>query len=326
MVVRSARRPARAFTLIELLVVIAIIAVLIALLLPAVQAAREAARRIPCTNNLKQLALAAQNYHDGNGAFPAGSYYYPTGSAPSQAAENFSSFVRLLPFFEQQAVYNATNFQLYYKSVENITLTGLGLNMLMCPSDPWQPVPLTPASPGFMESVPATGTWQQYFTSYAGVEGTFVARMIARPGNSYMNPDQRINCNGMIFGDGTVGIAQVTDGTSNTFIYGEKAHTKVAKYPETARRPTTTYHMWTSGFYTDTQLACYYPPNAEKSSATIGDMGIYYANQASSYHSGGCNFAFADGSVRFIKDTINVQTWWAIGTRNGGEVVSADAY
>src|SRR3954463_10096463 len=120
----------------------------------------------------------------------------------------------------------------------------------MCPSDPWQPTILTPAAPGFMLAVPATGTWQQYFTSYAGVEGTFVSRMMAIPGSSYMNPtDERINCNGIIFGDGSVGIAQITDGTSNPFIYGEKAHTKVAFYPATAAKPTTQYHMWTSGFY-----------------------------------------------------------------------------
>src|SRR5437899_4709458 len=98
------------FTLIELLVVIAIIAVLIALLLPAVQAAREAARRAQCVNNLKQLALAAQNYVDGNGCLPGGSYtWQPVGTNGNQGVENFSVFVRILPFMEQSATYNAVN-------------------------------------------------------------------------------------------------------------------------------------------------------------------------------------------------------------------------
>src|SRR5881227_396026 len=111
------RNRRRGFTLIELLVVIAIIAVLIALLLPAVQAAREAARRIQCTNNLKQLGLAAQNYHDINNAFPSGSY---TTLAGGKGNENFSCFVRMLPFMEQTPTYNSVNFMLNYEYVDNI--------------------------------------------------------------------------------------------------------------------------------------------------------------------------------------------------------------
>ena len=361
MSLRMVRSPRRGFTLIELLVVIAIIAVLIALLLPAVQAAREAARRTQCVNNLKQLGLAAQNYHDVNGSFPAGSYSWtkPPGAVPSSSntSENFSSFVRMLPFFEQQAIYNATNFSLNYSAVDNITLTNLQLNVLLCPSDAWVPTPLTPTSKGFMDAVPATGTWQQYFTSYAGCEGTFVQRYLNVP--TYAG--EQASCNGLIFGDGTVSIAQVLDGTSNTFIYGEKAHTKISSYPATAVKLPTQYHMWTSGFYSDTTLAAYFPPNAESSSSNIGPMDVYYANTASSRHPGGVNFAFADGSVRFIKNTvsswamvpgssgINGKTWlpagvayskfiWTVNpgaqigvyqqlaTRAGGEVISSDAF
>ena len=138
----------RGFTLIELLVVIAIIAVLIALLLPAVQAAREAARRAQCVNNLKQLGLAIQNYHDVNGSLPpTGMRFVFAASATSQAnLQNFSLKVRILPFIEQQPLYNATNFNLGMSSSltpsapedtagANTTLFVVNLSAFDCPSD-----------------------------------------------------------------------------------------------------------------------------------------------------------------------------------------------
>ena len=131
----SCRRPRRGFTLIELLVVIAIIGVLIALLLPAVQAAREAARRVQCTNNLKQLALAAQSYHDANGCFPGNSYTGQFFNPPNKYYENFSAFVRMLPYFEQAPMYNATNFNLTSGNWENATICGVQVASLLCPSD-----------------------------------------------------------------------------------------------------------------------------------------------------------------------------------------------
>jgi prepilin-type N-terminal cleavage/methylation domain-containing protein len=138
MITKSTIRRKTGFTLIELLVVIAIIAVLIALLLPAVQAAREAARRAQCTNNLKQIALAANNYESSNGAFPGGSYSGLNGFNPphwSTYPENFSVFVRMLPFFEQAPMYNAVNFNLDSSDIANVTICGVQINSLICPSD-----------------------------------------------------------------------------------------------------------------------------------------------------------------------------------------------
>src|SRR5271155_1701898 len=125
----------RGFTLIELLVVIAIIAVLIALLLPAVQAAREAARRAQCTNNLKQIALAANNYESSSGCFPGGSYSGTLFNPPhwSTYPENFSVFVRMLPFFEQAPMFNATNFSLNAGAPDNLTIGGVLVSSLVCP-------------------------------------------------------------------------------------------------------------------------------------------------------------------------------------------------
>jgi|GEM_PF-2558040 len=150
-------RRSRGFTLIELLVVIAIIAVLISLLLPAVQSAREAARRAQCTNNLKQLALGVANYESANGCLPSTSFSgIPLGTSNyPNLYGNFSVFVFLTPFIEQQQIYNATNFNMTNYELDNITIAGVAINTLMCPSDPWQPTVISKNTPNanFVENV-----------------------------------------------------------------------------------------------------------------------------------------------------------------------------
>ncbi len=367
------RRVRGGFTLIELLVVIAIIAVLIALLLPAVQSAREAARRAQCVNNLKQLGLAAQNYHDVNGVFPGGSYtnfnggtYYSSAVEPVKFAENHSVFVRMLPFMEQSPIYNAVNFNVNSGNAENVTISGVQLNILVCPSDGNNsPVAILPQVSGqvpgwsFNAVFPLPpGNWMQQFTSYAGNAGTFDAGYNTSYGSAEFN-----QYNGVIYNDSSVKIAAITDGTSNTFCFAEHSHLQMYSYDPAYA---VSDNSWNSGRWYDTLFATFYPPNPQMSlSNTAGPFGntnhdYYFPTAASSQHPGGANFGFCDGSVRFIKSsiqswtfaggasgpggltlplgvsyanyvyTINAGTqlgvYQALSTRSFGEVISADAY
>jgi prepilin-type N-terminal cleavage/methylation domain-containing protein/prepilin-type processing-associated H-X9-DG protein len=348
------RRPGRSrsqsigFTLIELLVVIAIIAVLIALLLPAVQSAREAARRAQCTNNLKQLALAAANYESSNTTYPPGTY-----TAIRQngliTRDGLSVLVRIMPYVEGNASFNAGNFDWSFTSWANVTVAGIGNSVLWCPSDyaipDSQPLDATYAMPG--------SNWRQHFTSYAGIMGVW-GLAIRTTNPTYA---QRVaNENGVIFPHSNTPIAAVTDGTSNTLMFGEKVHSRMlttAPY----------YHWWQSGYYTDTLMEAFFPPNGQVKYRTLYDPATSsvdteetWAMISGSLHPGGANFAYCDGSVRFIKDTIQSQpidntgnapgvayncdgnrtyclqagvqfgVFQKLATRNFGEVISSDQY
>ncbi len=312
------RRRRSGFTLIELLVVIAIIAVLIALLLPAVQAAREAARRTQCVNNLKQLGLSVANYESANGCFPGNSYSAtgvannPPSGLGTSYPENFSCFVRMLPYFEQQAMYNATNFNLTSGDNANITINGLQIRSLVCPSDPQSdPYPMpavrsqagTAGSPGWsfnnIYPLPA-GNWRQAFTSYAANAGTFAF------GYSKLSDTALLSYyNGTIYGDSAVSIAAITDGMSNTIAFGEHSRGVLFK---TDPAYAISDGSWNSGRYYDTLFSTLYPLNlGNGNNANIKNSAYYDPECASSYHPGGANFAFCDGSVKFLKNTI--QSW-----------------
>jgi prepilin-type N-terminal cleavage/methylation domain-containing protein/prepilin-type processing-associated H-X9-DG protein len=294
------------FTLIELLVVIAIIAVLIALLLPAVQSAREAARRSQCTNNLKQLGLAVANYESAYGIYPATSY---SGLQSWQYQfPNFSVFVFLTQFMEQQALYNATNFNLSNYEPDNITIAGVRINSLQCPSDPWQPTVISTSTPNasFVEHVkalPAGVTWLQQFTSYGSNQGTF-------PGTwqQSFGPAEFAQYNGVIYNDSAVRIASVTDGTSNTFLLGERAQTLFARNDPAFQNSD---GSWNSDHWFDTMVTTYFPPNVSTTGPGIPLIGGIVASDSSSFHPGGVNYCFCDGSVRFIKNSINS---WSFST------------
>jgi prepilin-type N-terminal cleavage/methylation domain-containing protein/prepilin-type processing-associated H-X9-DG protein len=346
------------FTLIELLVVIAIIAVLIALLLPAVQAAREAARRAQCTNNLKQLGLAVANYESTYGSFPSDSYsglqnwqyQYP----------NFSTFVFLSQFMEQGAVYNATNFNLSNYEPDNITIAGISIASLHCPSDPWNPTVISKSTPNssFVEHVaalPAGNTWMQQFTSYGGNQGTF-------PGTWQQSYGQGefVQYNGVIYNDSAIKIAGITDGTSNTFLFGERAQVLFARNDPQYQNSD---GSWNSHHWFDTMVTTYFPPNVSTTGPSIPVIGGIVASDSESLHPGGVNWGLCDGSVRFVKNSINswafssntvyfssstssapagvaytnfiftvtqnvtqFGVYQALSTRNNGEILSSDQY
>jgi prepilin-type N-terminal cleavage/methylation domain-containing protein/prepilin-type processing-associated H-X9-DG protein len=321
-------RPPRGFTLIELLVVIAIIAVLIALSLPAVQAARAAARRIQCTNNLKQIALAGMNYESANGILPPGQMKLTT-KPPS----GITVFVTLLPFLEQQPLYNMWNFNYLFDNLYGSTAqSATVINALLCPAD------IIPSNP--IQNGSTSNEWYG-ITSYGGNAG------------SQSHPFSAVTSDGIFFYTGPaaptysqVRLAGITDGTSNTLFFGERSHYD-PNY-DTFATPGWTFFsqtmgMWgwwasSSGGYGLSDVAestfspinyvvpiSYGNPNVTQSTFTI-NYEYPRVNAFGSLHPGGANFAMVDGSVRFLKNTIAMPVYHALGTRAGGEVVSSDSY
>jgi len=334
---RGARR---GFTLIELLVVIAIIAVLIALLLPAVQAAREAARRAQCVNNLKQMGLAVANYESAMGVLPFGILYnspnWAVSGAPPGAA-NCSSNIRhgwmtyILQFLEQGNVYNLVNFTGATNSVRNVTVFNVKVKSFVCPSD--QPSQDTPSTyPGYAQS------------SYAGMGGYIeVFRYTYNPPTND-NICNRIEGNGIFVLNFCRSIASIEDGTSNTLLAGE-----TNRY---IQEPASIFNWYNSGgWWGDGVSAASSRPttiafsavalNAPVSAAAVeplidaaGPFSWYQQAGTLQYgqfgfrslHPGGVNFMMADGSVRFLKNSISMVTYRALSTHAGHEVVSADSY
>jgi len=343
-------RRLRGFTLIELLVVIAIIAVLIALLLPAVQAAREAARRAQCVNNMKQLGLACHNYNSTNNIFPANLYLHPAYTTNTYTWNNSSWLVFLLPYMEQSALYSSVNFNFawgpnnigggYAKIVgqQNSTVRVTVINALLCPSDNSASVDNNNADE--IGNNPAAGT------SYVGNLGDNCLACGAPAGVVTFCASQGYNCRGNQLGDpsgvsippspgtgsgifwredGGVSLADITDGTSNTFLIGEQL------------MRVTNWNSWVEANQSIGSTAVplnYVAPGVKiTSSGSIvvsngkSDLGAWYHWYSfRSNHPGGGNFAMCDGSVKFIKSTIAMNIYQALSTRNVGEVVSADAF
>ena len=337
----------RGFTLIELLVVIAIIGVLIGLLLPAVQAAREAARRAQCTNNLKQLALGAANYESSNGCMPQANFYGFNGGSQF----SLSHWVRMAPFIEQGAAYNAANFFVGYDHASNTTVAGITVATLYCPSDP------TAGSSAQVQDYPTSPPRPQGYSFYSGNAGPYNANGFQVVGGLGAMPGLAGRERGVIVDHGaTVTIASITDGTSGTMIFSENGHGSLAA-PNNAF-----YHYWNAGDIGVSLFEARFPPNAQRKYA--GLPSYWTIVNARSFHPAGVNVSFCDGSVRFIKDSIDSWTvappaanglpvgavtvsppptgpadfgfdigpggkmgvWQKLSTRDGGEVVSSSDF
>jgi prepilin-type N-terminal cleavage/methylation domain-containing protein/prepilin-type processing-associated H-X9-DG protein len=347
---RRSTNEGRGFTLIELLVVIAIIAVLVALLLPAVQSAREAARRTQCVNNLKQIGLALQNYYEALGSFPIGSATYDDNysaciSGSQTDARGHSLFTYILPYMEQVAAYNAVNFhfgaggdQQPFSHAGAVNWTGLIVRVAsyVCPSD----FPQTPYTNKAVD--PNNESYNPYSqSSYAGSVGTFdIFRWwYGCPHNPQVSHIE-------IEPDGAFGkmfafrLAQFTDGTSSTIFVGETARFK--------NDPDKVFNEWNralwfgstlAGVTRISGLATVVPrinanlmvpdappqnPFTWMNSPVFQEFGQFGFR---SQHPGGANFLFGDGSVHFLKESIDRRrVYYALGTRANGEVVGSDQY
>ncbi|APW61869.1 DUF1559 domain-containing protein [Paludisphaera borealis] len=347
----------RGFTLIELLVVIAIIAVLIALLLPAVQAAREAARRAQCINNLKQLGLGLHNYISTNEATP--SQNMPTLAA---GLDNwgFNWYTAMLPQVEQQALFNAANFSTDPWSADNTTAAYTQLALWMCPSESRTerlyysyaianyvanyggPGCISPYSGVIVPAVNLTTEVGPYLGPVGPIrmasitDGTsntaaFSERLIGMPGNVTIAPGSVDSKRG-VYVLTSSGAAQNTGAAgAMNFVTQCRAMSGAALpvngnvlgeyqfvgYPGHQGLSSYTHYL------PPNTASCKNPSNIEPAFLLVGPLS---AASATSNHPGGVNTAFSDGSVRFIKDSVSLQAWWALGSRNGGEVISSDAY
>jgi prepilin-type N-terminal cleavage/methylation domain-containing protein/prepilin-type processing-associated H-X9-DG protein len=316
-------RQRRAMTLVELLVVLAILGVLIGLLLPAVQKVRESASRIQCQNSLRQLALAAHNYHDSLGSLPIG--LVAVNASAGRFAGGTNLWVEMLPFLEQDNLNHRWDYRDYRNNLaggRDATAAQV-IKVLLCPSD-FLPDPVHQ----LQQTEPFTwlnGFWA--LSSYGGNGGTY----------SFNGADTPESKDGVFFTRSRVRLTEITDGTSTTFLFGERYHLD----PEYDRltlahdpnfSPLASWGFWASAHQAeaspgDVFLGAAVPINYRVPSASVDDSDWVVAEESrlcafGSGHGHGANFAFVDGSVRFVSESIPLPQLQALSTRARGEVVS----
>lgn len=338
----------RGFTLIELLVAVSIVGLLLALLLPAIQAAREAARRIQCTNHLAQLSLAVLNYAETLGALPPTAATGPSGSSMN----NFSMKARILPFMEESSLFNTLNMCFWQEAPENATNLTTLVSTFLCPSDANIPAGLYNGS--------GLEPRQIAYTSYPNNLGTILTNHAGRfDGPAYYMGAGEPTPLPMA---ATVTLATITDGTSSTALWsemvrgtnGSNVSDRVAVYQMSMVIPGKNQIVPLETLRAECDAATIRSTFEVKGRIWGTDLGAQgggyshimapnhkaclFAGQvipleynamcvgASSFHPGGVNVGFLDGSVRFILDSINPRTWCALATSAGGELVETDAY
>ncbi len=353
----SIRSNRSAFTLIELLVVIAIIAVLISLLLPAVQAAREAARRTQCVNNLKQMGLAIHNYHSAQNVIVTGRVWslgsYANGNGKCNGnvlsgCQDTPWFVLLLPYYEQSTLSNAFNYSLGSSGpllgqagqptlglFANSTVTSTKLAMFQCPSD--RDMPFTYPLP--YNTILSADTRGNYAVNWGNTQYDQGLQTTNFPAGTTLPMPFPLAS--------TVSFAWVTDGLSNTVFLGEilqGSNYDIRGDIWTSNAGAGSFNTrFTPNGYTDFYQAVnpglqppaiatsdtlpngYCIPEAGLPCQNVNPFAFSFAG-ARSHHPGGVNVLMGDGAVRFMKDSINGATWIALGSISGGEVISADSY
>jgi len=312
------RRNRLGFTLIELLVVIAIIAILIGLLLPAVQKVREAAARMKCSNNLKQLALGMHAHHDARGVLPYGAKTW-TGdpySGPGAWYDDFAWYGVMGPYIEQGNWFNMFNFSLSYSDAANDAARRVKIPLFACPSDA-----------GLQENEWTTTTW-------ARIRGNYVANW----GNTDygQNTKSGVTFGGAPFRPRTgLKLTDLTDGTSNTLLLSESTvlltvntgwHGPLGETTHSVGGQT--FNGWQTPNATGgDEIARLMPPagslNGRPTPVAASDT-LTQVFAARSKHTGGVNAALSDGSIRFFRDGILLANWRALSTATGGEVNAND--
>jgi len=321
---KNSSRANYGFTLIELLVVIAIIAVLVALLLPAVQQAREAARRSSCKNNLKQIGVALHNYHDTFNVLPPGYIargVSATDNAASETGPGFAWGTMLLPMLERPAVYDGLNFNLNATHVDNIDSARTILPTFLCPSDP--------APPTFTVN-DGTDDFELASANYVGVFGY---------GNITMTPGQPMG-KGVFYRNSNTNFRDVTDGTSNTMLVGERTYQHDFVEALAATPANSTWYAAIPGVVRSAGMADPMMTDAQ-GSLVLGHVGqpamtmpmpmmamhhtpntTNHIVNFSSPHQGGIQFLMADGSVHFLNENVYYDTFRYLGERADGEVLA----